>query len=139
MPIPLRRIEIVREEDGKTISVITNDRERSAAEIAQAYKFRWQIELLFRWLKQHLKLRKFLGTSPNAVKLQIHAAMIAYILLRLATRPPKPNSTSCASANSSASSSSIAATSPAIQEPPPTNPSRKRDQTNPNQMAFQYA
>ena len=42
---PLRRIEIVREEDGKTISVITNDRERSAAEIAQAYKFRWQIDI----------------------------------------------------------------------------------------------
>ena len=62
---------------------------RSAVEIALAYKFRWQIELLFRWLKQHLKLRAFLGTSPNAVKLQIYAAMIAFILLRLAAKAAK--------------------------------------------------
>ncbi len=68
LPIPLRRIEILRDEDAKTIVVITNDMKRSAVEIAQVYKFRWQIELLFRWLKQHLKLRTFLGTSPNAVK-----------------------------------------------------------------------
>ena len=86
LPVRLRRIEVVRDEDKKMVVVISNDMKRSAVEIAQAYKFRWQIELLFRWLKQHLKIRKFLGTSPNAVKLQIYAAMIAYILLRLAAK-----------------------------------------------------
>ena len=119
LPIPLRRIEILRDEDAKTIIVITNDMKRSAVEIAQVYKFRWQIELLFRWLKQHLKLRSFLGTSPNAVKLQIYAAMIAYILLRLAAKAAKPNSTSSASPNSSATSSS-----PAAASEPSTHPHR---------------
>ena len=139
LPIPLRRIEIVREEDGKTISVITNDRERSAAEIAQAYKFRWQIELLFRWLKQHLKLRKFLGTSPNAVKLQIHAAMIAYILLRLAAKAAKTKLDLLRFSELVGVFLFDRRHLAAIQEPPPTNPSRKRDQTNPNQLAFRYA
>ena len=89
LAMPLRRIDVLRDEDGKIITVISNDMKRTAVEIAQAYKFRWLIELLFRWLKQHLKIRKFLGTNPNAVKLQIFAAMIAYILLRLAALAAK--------------------------------------------------
>jgi hypothetical protein len=84
LAIPLRRIEILRDEDAKIVAVIPNDMKRSAVEIDQAYKFRWLIELLFRSLKQHLKIRKFLGANPNAVKLEIYAAMIAYIPLRLA-------------------------------------------------------
>jgi hypothetical protein len=47
---------------------------------------RWQIELLFRWIKQHLDIRKFIGTNDNAIRLQILAAMIAYLLLRIATQ-----------------------------------------------------
>ena len=119
--------------------VITNDMKRSAVEIAQAYKFRWQIELLFRWLKQHLKLRTFLGTSPNAVKLQIYAAMIAYILLRLAAKAAKTKLDILRFAELVGLFLFDRRRLAAIDTPPPTNPSRKRDQSNPNQMAFHYA
>ncbi len=87
-PIPLRRIR-VRRDNGKTLRLITNDMTRSAVEIAALYKGRWQIELLFRWIKQHLEFRKFLGHNENAIKLQIYAAVIAYALLRLAARTHK--------------------------------------------------
>ena len=83
LPIPLRRIR-VRRDKGGTLTLITNDLERTAVEIAALYKLRWQIELLFRWIKQHLKIGKFLGTNHNAIRLQILAAMIAYLLLRIA-------------------------------------------------------
>jgi IS4 transposase len=85
LPIPLRRIR-VRRDKGGIITLITNDLTRSAVEIAALYKSRWQIELLFRWIKQHLRLRKFLGNTENAIRLQILAAMIAYLLLRIAAR-----------------------------------------------------
>ena len=85
LPIPLRRIRI-RRDNGGVITLITNDRKRTAVEIAALYKERWQIELLFRWLKQHLHIKAFLGRSENAIRLQILAAMIAYILVRLAAR-----------------------------------------------------
>ncbi len=139
LPIPLRRIEILRDEDAKTIIVITNDLKRSAVEIAQAYKFRWQIELLFRWLKQHLKLRTFLGTSPNAVKLQIYAAMIAYILLRLAAKAAKTHFDILRFAELVGRFLFDRRRLAAIDIPPPPNPSKKRDKSNPNQLAFRYA
>jgi IS4 transposase len=85
LPIPLRRIKIKRDEGG-TITLLTNDLTRTAIEIAVLYKMRWQIELLFRWIKQHLDIRKFIGTNDNAIRLQILAAMIAYLLLRIATQ-----------------------------------------------------
>jgi IS4 transposase len=81
----MRRLT-VRRDDGKLLQIITNDLTRSASNIADLYRQRWQIELLFRWIKQHLKIRRFLGRSENAVKLQIYAALIAYLLLRLAAR-----------------------------------------------------
>ena len=68
------------------VTLLTNDLARTAVEIAALYKSRWQIELLFRWIKQHLDIRKFLGTNENAIRLQILAAMIAYLLLRIAAR-----------------------------------------------------
>jgi putative transposase len=83
LPIPLRRIRL-RRDNGDKLTLITNDLLRSAVEIAALYKLRWQIELLFRWIKQHLEIAKFLGRNPNAIRLQILAAMIAYLLLRLA-------------------------------------------------------
>jgi IS4 transposase len=83
--MPLRRIR-VRRDRGGVMTFITNDLTRSAIAIAALYKSRWQIELLFRWIKQHLRIRKFLGNNENAVRLQIFAAMIAYVLLRLAAR-----------------------------------------------------
>jgi putative transposase len=83
LPIAMRRVR-VRRADGTRLTLITNDLRGPAVAIATLYKARWQIELLFRWLKQHLKLRKFLGRSENAIRLQLFAAMIAYLLLRLA-------------------------------------------------------
>ena len=85
LAIPLRRVRLKRDNGGR-LTLITNDLERSAIEIAAIYKARWQIELLFRWIKQHLNIRKFLGKDENAVRLQIVAAMIAYLLLRIAAR-----------------------------------------------------
>lgn len=79
----LREVQIIAH-DGKVLRLITNDLDASAEEIADLYKQRWQIELFFRWVKQNLKIRKFVGTSENAVRIQIAIAMIAFILLRLA-------------------------------------------------------
>ena len=138
LPVRLRRIEVVRDEDKKTIVVISNDMKRSAVEIAQAYKFRWQIELLFRWLKQHLKIRKFLGTSPNAVKLQIYAAMIAYILLRLAAKAVRTKFDILRFTELVGLFLFARRRLAAIDEPPPINPSVKRDRTDPNQLALNY-
>ena len=66
--------------------MLTNDLARAAVDIATLYKARWQIELLFRWIKQHLRIRRFLGNNDNAIRLQIFAAMIAYAPLRIAAR-----------------------------------------------------
>lgn len=85
LDFPMRRIT-VRRDSGKRLQILTNDLTRSASDIADLYRRRWQVELLFRWIKQHLKIRRFLGRSENAVKLQIYAALIAYLLLRLAAR-----------------------------------------------------
>jgi putative transposase len=85
LPIPLRRIKI-RRQNGGVITLLTNDLDRTAIEIAALYKSRWQIELLFRWIKQHLDIRRFLGVTDNAIRLQVLAAMIAYLLLRIAAR-----------------------------------------------------
>jgi len=74
----------VRIETGKVLRIFSNDLDASAEEIADLYKRRWGIELFFRWVKQTLKIRRFLGTSQNAVRIQIAAALIAYLLLRLA-------------------------------------------------------
>uniref|UniRef100_UPI00248EEC04 IS4 family transposase n=1 Tax=Parendozoicomonas sp. Alg238-R29 TaxID=2993446 RepID=UPI00248EEC04 len=82
-PTDLRRVKIRREDD-KVLVFISNDLKRSAAEIADLYKSRWQIELFFKWIKQNLKVKRFLGRSENAVRIQVLTAMIAYLLLRLA-------------------------------------------------------
>jgi DDE family transposase/uncharacterized protein DUF4372 len=85
LPIPLRRITL-RREDGRQLTILSNDLKRRAGDLAGLYRKRWQIGLLFCWIKQHLKIRRFLGRSENAVRLQIFAAMIAYLLLRIAAR-----------------------------------------------------
>lgn len=80
--VPLR--EILVERDGKApMRLITNDLDRSATAIAALYKERWRIELLFKWIKQNLKIKRFIGRSENAVKIQIYAALIAFLLLRM--------------------------------------------------------
>ena len=80
---PVREIE-VEIEGGKVLRIVTNDLDAPAEEIAAIYKQRWQIELFFRWVKQTLKIRHFLGTSENAVRIQIAVALIAFLILRLA-------------------------------------------------------
>lgn len=71
-------------ETGKVLRIFTNDLTASAQEIADLYKRRWAIELFFRWIKQTLKIGHFVGTSENAVRIQIVVALIAFLLLRLA-------------------------------------------------------
>jgi hypothetical protein len=81
--IALREVVVVIA-SGRTLRLLTNDLEAPAERIGELYKARWQIELFFRWVKQHLKIKRFLGTSENAVRTQIAVALIAYILLRMA-------------------------------------------------------
>lgn len=85
---PLREIIVQVESHKEPIRIVTNDLKGKARDIADLYKKRWQIELFFKWIKQNLKIKTFLGTSENAVKIQILVAMIAYILLRLLNRRP---------------------------------------------------
>jgi hypothetical protein len=80
---PVRELR-VRTETGKILRILTNDLDAPADEIAELYKRRWQIELFFRWVKHTLKIRHFLGTSENAVRIQIAVALIAFLLLRAA-------------------------------------------------------
>ena len=80
---PVREITL-RIPTGKVLRILTNDLQAPAEEIADLYKTRWQIELFFRWIKQTLKIRHFLGTSENAVRIQVAVALIAFLLLRLA-------------------------------------------------------
>lgn len=80
---PVREIHL-RIDGGKILRILTNDLDSPAQKIADLYKRRWAIELFFRWVKQTLKIRHFLGTSENAVRIQIAVALIAFLLLRLA-------------------------------------------------------
>jgi hypothetical protein len=82
-PGPLRRIGYVNPEDGKRYVFLSNNFHWAATTIARLYKCRWQVELFFKWIKQHLKVKTFLGTSLNAVMTQICIAMIAFLLMAL--------------------------------------------------------
>jgi hypothetical protein len=81
-PLRLRRIEIWVEETKSTIAFVTNNFKLAAATITDIYRDRWQIELLFKALKQSLRIKTFIGTSENAVQTQIWTALIAMLLLR---------------------------------------------------------
>lgn len=80
---PVRELRL-RTETGTILRIVTNDLDGPAEQIAELYKQRWQIELFFRWVKQNLKIRHFLGTSENAVRIQLAVALIVYLLLRMA-------------------------------------------------------
>lgn len=82
---PVREIR-VRIPSGKVLRILCNDLHACAQQIADLYKRRWAIELFFRWVKQTLKIRHFLGSSENAVRIQIAVALIAFLLLRLAQK-----------------------------------------------------
>jgi hypothetical protein len=81
-PAPLRRIRI-KDADGKTLIFLTNNAELPASTIAELYRCRWQVELFFKWIKQHLRIKSFFGTSENAVKSQIWIAVSVYVLVAI--------------------------------------------------------
>jgi hypothetical protein len=82
-PEQLRRIRFKDPESGKTLVFLTNNKTLPALTIAGLYKSRWQVELFFKWIKQHLRIKKFLGTSENAVKTQIWCAVSTYVLIAI--------------------------------------------------------
>ena len=137
LPIPLRRIKL-RRENGGVITLLTNDLTRSAVEIAALYKSRWQIELLFRWIKQHLDIRKFLGANENAIRLQVLAAMIAYLLLRIGARGNHIKMPALRLAELVGQLLFSRRTLATIDKPPPINPSHRKSTTFSNQMEFCY-
>src|ERR1039457_1758397 len=79
-PEHLRRVHFCDPETGKRLAFLTNNFMLPALTIAALYKQRWQVELFFKWIKQHLRIRHFFGTSENAVKTQIWAAVCFYVL-----------------------------------------------------------
>jgi len=81
-PEALRRIKY-RDPDGRLLVFLTNDFSLPALTIAELYKARWQIELFFKWIKQHLRIKAFFGTSANAVKTQIWIAVCVYLLIAI--------------------------------------------------------
>jgi hypothetical protein len=82
-PELLRRIRFKDPETGKTLVFLTNNTMLPALTIAALYKNRWQVELFFKWIKQHLRIKRFLGTSENAVKTQIWCAVSTYVLIAI--------------------------------------------------------
>jgi len=82
-PEHLRRIRFKDPESGKTLVFLTNNTSLPALTIAALYKSRWQVELFFKWIKQHLRIKRFLGTSENAVKTQIWCAVATYVLIAI--------------------------------------------------------
>ena len=82
-PDPLRRVSYFDAETGKRLKFLTNNFTLPALTIAQIYKQRWQVELFFKWIKQHLRIKAFYGTSENAVKTQIWIAVSVYVLVAI--------------------------------------------------------
>ena len=82
-PEHLRRVRFKDPESGKTLVFLTNNTVLPALTIAALYKGRWQVELFFKWIKQHLRIKRFLGTSENAVRTQIWCAVATYVLIAI--------------------------------------------------------
>jgi len=84
----VREVRVITK-TGKVLRLLSNDLDATAKEIADLYKRRWAIELFFRWIKQILRITRFLGASENAVRIQIAVALITFLLLRLAQAAQK--------------------------------------------------
>ena len=82
-PQPLRRIKYHDSQTGKTFNFLTNNFAIPALTVAELYRYRWQVELFFKWIKQHLRIKSFFGTSENAVKTQIWIAISVYVLVAI--------------------------------------------------------
>lgn len=82
-PEHLRRVRFKAPDTGKTLVFLTNQMTLPSATICALYKNRWQVELFFKWIKQHLRIKRFFGTSENAVKTQIWIAVAVYVLVAI--------------------------------------------------------
>lgn len=82
-PDPLRRIRFFDEEKQRDFVFLTNNFTLPALKITELYKSRWQVELFFKWIKQHLRIKSFFGTSENAVKTQVWIAVSVYVLIAI--------------------------------------------------------
>ncbi|MBR0170706.1 MAG: IS4 family transposase, partial [Bacteroidales bacterium] len=82
-PTKLRRIVYYAEDLGRSFVYYTNNFYLAAKDIALLYRYRWQVELLFKWIKQHLRVKRFWGDSENTVRIQIHVAIITYCLVAI--------------------------------------------------------
>lgn len=82
-PEQIRKIKFIDKEIGKELIFLTNNFSLDADMIAQLYKERWKIELFFKWIKQHLRIKSFYGTSENAVKIQIYSAISVYVMIAI--------------------------------------------------------
>jgi DDE family transposase/uncharacterized protein DUF4372 len=82
-PAPLRRVSYYAEENDTRFVFLTNDFFLPALTIAELYRQRWQVELFFKWIKQHLRIKRFFGTSPNSVKIQVWIAVAVYVLVAI--------------------------------------------------------
>ena len=82
-PEQLRKIKFIDKENNKELIFLTNNFSLDADTIAKLYKDRWKIELFFKWIKQHLRIKSFFGTSENAVKIQIYSAIAVYVLVAI--------------------------------------------------------
>ena len=85
-PEKLRIIKFRDDQTGKVLVFLTNNFHLKATEVAQLYKNRWEIELFFKWIKQHLKIKTFWGQSENAVKTQVWIAVSVYVLVAIAKK-----------------------------------------------------
>ena len=83
---PLRRVKFNDPETGKSLVFLTNNFVLPALTIARLYKYRWQVELFFKWIKQHLRIKAFFGTTENAVKVQVWSAVCVYLLVAIVKR-----------------------------------------------------
>ena len=90
-PEKIRKVKFFDAENKKMLIFLTNNFDLSAQQIALLYKQRWQIELFFKWIKQHLKVKTFWGTTENAVRIQINIAIITYCLVSIIAKDLKIN------------------------------------------------
>lgn len=90
-PNNIRRVVFYDHEGNRTFVFYTNNFDVTAEDVALLYKYRWRVELFFKWMKQHLRIKEFYGTSENAVKIQIYAAIIAYCLVVIVQEKMKIN------------------------------------------------
>ena len=137
---PVRLVTLKRDTGqqggGQVLTLITNDKTRTAREIALCYKQRWSIELFFKWIKQNLNLSSFLGRSENAVKIQITIAMIAFVLIQLARQTCKTHLTSQRFIQLLPAMLGTRRNIATLEKPPPNNPHKRY--LDPNQLTLSW-